>query len=324
MKTLYLHIGLQKTGTTSVQMHLMCPGGGLEAAGIDYLPTAIAPAHAHHNAAWDIAGHKRYRPGLPGIDALVTDAHATQATRLFVSSEDFSILPPARVASLAERLSGFTVRPILCLRNPLDWTESLYAQACKRGNPGSFATYMQRLHDGGRLDFDRILDCWSTTFGAAAMTVLIYEDHADIADAVARLLDLPPAPKALRRNKSLNERFVLASQQIVTDCKAGILTVAGRPVPPALAPLVSRTLLATGVRTRAFAGSPVFLDRAAAQDFLDRYRPMTDRIAAHVALPASYRQVDPARRTSRPPEKADTDILMAALQTSLGMETESN
>ena len=330
MKTVYLHIGLQKTGTSSVQAHLMRPGGPLADAGIDYLPQAIAPAQAHHNAAWDIGGHKRYQPALPGIDALVGAINASAATRMFVSSEDFSILPPSSVAALAEKLAGITVRPILCLRNPLDWAESLYAQACKqsnpfegagplyaeinqRGTPASFMIYAQRLEAGGRLAFDRILDSWCAAFGAKAMTILIYEDHADMTDAFARLLDLPPTTKVPRKNRSLNERFIIASQQIIDACKAGRLTLNGRPVLPDRAAVVSRTLLDAGRQNPAFAGSPVFLSKEAAQAFMDRMRPMTDRIAAYAALPASYRQISPARRDAGTAETADTDALIAAL-----------
>ena len=90
-----------------------------------------------------------------------------------------------------------------------------------------------------------------------------------------------------------------------------------------MAPLVSRTLLVTGVQTPAFIGSPVFLDRAEAQAFLDRYRPMTDRIAARIPLPASYQQIAPDRRIPWEPQVADTDVLMAALQTTLDLKTES-
>lgn len=317
MKTLFLHIGLQKTGTSSLQARLMGADGPLARAGIDPLPGVAGPGPAHHNAAWEIAGHRRHDPALPGMAALVAAAHASSAERLFVSCEAFGNLPAPRIADLTQRLEGLRLRVVIVLRNPLDWAESLYAQAAKRSLPGSFADFTDRLADLGRLDPGAILARWEAVFGAGAITPLFHEDHPDIARPVAALLGLPPdrvPSEAARQNQSLNERFVAASQSILGDCAAGRLVLAGRPVPPEAQGRVAWALLGAGADDPAFHGRPVFLDRDAATAFLARFRSDHGPLAARGPLPARWHTPDPARRAPLQAGPAERARLLAALE----------
>lgn len=323
MKTLFLHVGLQKTGTTSLQHRLMGAAGPLAAAGIDPLPTAAGPGPAHHNAAWEWAGHRRHDPALPGMEALVAAASTSPARHLFVSCEAFGNLPADRVAALGLLLAEFRIRPVICLRNPLDWAESLYAQACKQGQPGSFTTFTDRLAAMGRLDPVALLARWNTVAAPqdGPVVPVIHEHHADITLPVAALLGLDPArvpPATGRRNLSLNEVFVAASQAILADCKAGRLRLAGRPVAPGEAPLLARRMLATGATHPVFAGKPVFLAPAEAQAFLARFRDSIAALAARcggaAALPACWHAPDPTRRLPQPDTVADRAILLAVLE----------
>lgn len=316
MKTLFLHVGLQKTGTSSLQTRLMGADGPLAAAGIDPLPAVAGPGPAHHNAAWEFAGHRRHDPALPGMAALVAAAHASPAERLFVSCEAFGNLPAPRIADLARRLEGLRLRVVIVLRNPLDWAESLYAQAAKRSLPGSFMEFTDRLSDLGRLDPGAILARWEAVFGSSAVIPLFHEDHPDIALPVAALPGLPPdrvPPEARRANRSLNEVFVAASQTILADCAAGRLVLAGRPIPPEAQGRLARALLAAGAADPAFHGRPVFLDRDAAAAFLARFRSDHGPLAARGPLPARWQAPDPARRAPRSAEAAHRTRLLAAL-----------
>lgn len=313
MKTLYLHIGLQKTGTSTIQMSFMRPGGPLEQAGIDYLPAVIAPRHAHHSVAWEIAHHKRYVDGQPGLAALTEAAAASKAERLFVSTEEFSLLAQREVNSLARGLDGFDVRPILCLRNQLSWSESLYAQACKRGYAEDFATFGATLARDGKLDYGAIIDRWASAFGRDRITLLVYEDHRDIAAALAAHLGLTLTSEPARKNRSLNERFVQASQAVIARCKAGALTQDGQTIPRKMTEEVARAVLAAGSRLDVFQGSPVFLDHDAAQAFLAPWRDVNRRIAAAVPLPDSYFTAPATRRTPYLAGADDIGVLVRAV-----------
>jgi hypothetical protein len=326
VKTLFLHIGLQKTGTSSLQARLMGPDGPLARAGIDPLPGVSGPGPAHHNAARDLAGHRGFDPALPGISALLAAIRQTSSERVFVSSEDFGALSEDGIETLARELNGIAVRPVICLRNPLDWAESLYAQACKRSLPGSFPAFSARLRSIGRLDPVSLLERWETVFGQDAMVVVPYEDHADIALPVARLLglqagQLPPATE--RANQSLNEVFIAASQSILEDCAAGRLILNGRPVSPSALPGLGRVMLAAGRQNPDFAGSPVLLAPEAAQEFLDRFHDSRARLARRLApdhrLPARWYTPDPGRGLPGRPRPEHRAWLEAVLKTDAGL-----
>ncbi|NUB46517.1 hypothetical protein GEU84_019160 [Fertoebacter nigrum] len=313
MKKLYLHIGLQKTGTSTIQMYFMAPQGPLKAAKIDYLREAFAPRHAHHNAALEMSRNRRYDPALPGMDALLAAAHASRRDKLFVSSEDFSLLGRNDIKVLGQRLEPFSVQLILCLRNQLEWSESLFAQACKRGYTGSFTTFSDRLQADGKLDFLTLIQNWIAVFGQDNLSVMIYENHADISDALADLLgvtvDAPPA----RKNQSLNERFVTASQIMAEQCQNGQLRRGDAVIPAELQALVAKKLLALGAQHAPFAGSPVFLDADAAQAYLDRSRAVNTGISQIVPLPEAYFTLSPRRRAPKAPTAEDMEWLMDGL-----------
>ncbi len=313
MKTMYLHVGLQKTGTSTIQLYFMGPQGPLRAAKIDYLREAFAPRHAHHNAALEMSRNRRYDPALPGMDTLLAAAHASRRERLFVSSEDFSLLARNDIKALGERLKPFSVKLILCLRNQLEWSESLYAQACKRSYTGSFTSFSDRLRSDGKLDFLTLVQNWIAVFGQENLSVMIYENHADISDALAGLLgvtvDAPPA----RKNQSLNERFVAASQILTAQCQNGQLSRGGLTIPADRLALLSKTLLALGAQHAPFAGSPVFLDAEASQDYLDRLRDINSGVNQITALPEAYFTASPKRRVPMTPSAEDLEWLLDGL-----------
>lgn len=313
MKTLYLHIGLQKTGTSSIQMHLMAPQGPLEQAGIDFLPAAIAPRNAHHNAALEMSRNRRHDPALPGMEALLAAAQASPQERLFVSSEDFSLLALPDIEDLGRRLAPFSVQVILCLRNQLDWSESLFAQAGKRNDPGTFAEFSDRLMADGKLDFLTLVQNWAGVFGQDRLWVMIYENHPDISTEMARLLGVALKPGRARKNQSLNERFVAASQAVIDLCRSGALARGNLRVPAEKALLVSARALAIGARMPQFVGSPVFLDRATAQAYLDRSRSLNRALAALVPLPKTYFTVSAKRRAPKNHLDVDPEALTRAL-----------
>ena len=308
------HIGLQKTGTSTVQIALMREGGPLEAAGIDWLPGAVGPGAAHHNAAWEAGAHKRFRPALPGLPALLEAIAASPAQRIFVSSEDFGLMAPDRVADLGARLDpDWAVTPRLVLRNPLDFAESLYAQAAKQGRPGSFADFAERLATGGRLRFDRVRAAWE---GLGPVALTVYEDHDDICAALAREIGVTPPPPGPRHNRSLNERFVALALEIRAAAREGRLALPGRPagpLPPEEEAPLARALLRLGAKHERFRGSPVFLPRAEAAAFLAAQAPVVADLARHVDLPERYHRPDPDRREPLRPEARDREALMDGL-----------
>lgn len=313
-KTLYLHIGLQKTGTSSIQMFFMGPDSPFHLAGIDILESIIAPRNAHHNVAHQMCNDKRYEPDMPGVEELVDAAHISPSDRLFVSSENFSFLNLEQITELKTHLKDFNVQILLCIRNQLSWIESLYAQAAKRGQVKPFDKFADMNFENDKLNYAKLLLNWMTVFGDENTHVIVYEHHRDINEAIADFFGVTITNPPTRKNQSLNERFVSASQAFIAECRSGKLVLSGKAIPPEELATVSRRQLAIGTRIPQFVGSPVFLDHEAGQAFLDRCRDINLELSAKVKdLPEAYFKVSSSRRL--PLEASAEDLL--ALRTEL-------
>jgi len=128
---LFIHIGLHKTGSSSLQEWLTHNAARLSTSGVDYVeigrgrgPTAFA----HHALASDSA----LDPG--GLwDRLRQTLDAEPERRVVVSSENFSLLRPEVIAAIAARIGSHRVQVLVYLR-PLESTiPAAYNQVTRYG-----------------------------------------------------------------------------------------------------------------------------------------------------------------------------------------------
>lgn len=134
---LSVHIGLHKTGTTTIQKTLERNRETLREAGILYPKAASIRAGGHLNLVWELTSPWKFEPSLGGLDALVDEARSAQAEHVIISAESFSgfrrrddvLEVPRRLAAAlgTEAHIVATVRPQFLL------LDSLYAQNASTG-----------------------------------------------------------------------------------------------------------------------------------------------------------------------------------------------
>ncbi len=136
MRRLVVHIGMHKTGTTSIQRMLNRDRIALMRQGI-YVPLTgkTTPKSAHHNLASALVGDVRFDPSLGSVDDFVAEVSAIEAPTVVITSERFDQME--RVAAnyrslgdLAERLSRDLV-VIAFVRDHVSAMNSHYAQNVK-------------------------------------------------------------------------------------------------------------------------------------------------------------------------------------------------
>jgi hypothetical protein len=157
------HIGLPKTGTSTIQALMAANARVLEARGILYPVLGGGNPRPHHdlrNALRDAAGI-----ASPIWDEFRALRDRAREGTVLVSSEGFS--GGHTVPQLArEGIGGDEARVIVYVRDLLSWTVSSYCQLAKQGHPlASFDEYLaasnlNRLRHGAR-----ILR-WAEAFGA--------------------------------------------------------------------------------------------------------------------------------------------------------------
>lgn len=192
MKTLFLHIGHYKTGTSAIQKFLHDNEDALAQSGTLYpqsgrvrsaptnhaeLSLTIGKDHGFNPPAW-------YRGTATTDEAyarfIETAAHAPQ-DRILVSSEEFVQLgmcadPEAAVADLKSRLAAFDVRIVLYIREPFALFKSWYGQVNKGKRPtGTFLNFFSKV----KTEFlaqEGIYAAFVAGFGADKVTLKTYKD----------------------------------------------------------------------------------------------------------------------------------------------------
>lgn len=199
----YLHVGLHKTGTTSIQLALTKSRQELRQSGVLY-PLAGVPEWArfgHHLLAWSMVTRPEYMPYFNGNRASFTaeqreqlwaDLHdeigSANGVRTILSSEEFDSLDAGEIAALGARLAPYDVTPIIFIRNYVDLIESSFRTSVVHSNyvkdASAFASNQRT-----RLDFVGMIRDWSSIAVGGETLVMSYDDPAIGRDSIAVFLD---------------------------------------------------------------------------------------------------------------------------------------
>lgn len=178
-RSLILHIGTHKTGTSSIQRYLSAHAEALLAEGILY-PSSGRPKAApegHHKLAWSMSRAKQKTRGP--VDErcwaeVVEEVHRQSPNLVALSTEEFEILTAEEVGRVANHLATFDVKVVVYLRNQLDFMVSAYKQQLKGGTHGlSFRDFLER--NIGRCNYPALLQRWADCFGKGNVIVRVYD-----------------------------------------------------------------------------------------------------------------------------------------------------
>lgn len=159
--TLYLHAGLHKTGTTSIQAFLAANTVALESAGVLFPRTGRLVRRwgseytGHHNVAWQLLGWPQYDPGDGTFDELLDEIRKTSPPSVVVSAEDLQFMQ-SRPNALAEmvarvRAGGYEIKPIVYLRAQNEYAQALYVEYARTGflTSTDYETFVGEILDSG-------------------------------------------------------------------------------------------------------------------------------------------------------------------------------
>lgn len=201
MKRIVLHIGLPKTGTTSIQEFLAANIGELakQGAGFFIQPSRFVKVYGHANAIWilfsvlnkmgfELAGFQK-----EGLDEVFREfaAFCADHDTLILSCEDLyrpesydpSIAPAywRCVRDLLRSAAGedCVIEPVLYLRRQDDWCESHWKMTTMHPVRNSMTPFEYAMwkYDYSVIDYDGFLSSLESVFGMENIRVRIYEDH---------------------------------------------------------------------------------------------------------------------------------------------------
>lgn len=181
--TIVLHIGLHKTGTTSIQRFLHENYEALLRQGVLY-PLAgrfrkDGERHESHlMLAWSVVERyaRKYDVKLsdqPWV-SLRKEIEEKKPGRVVLSSEFFWSATKQEVEQIRSYLDRYPVKVLLYMRNPVNLALSTYKQGVKSGgiSSGLMTHFMARLR---QYDFEDTFTRWASVFGSDQVKVHIFE-----------------------------------------------------------------------------------------------------------------------------------------------------
>ena len=138
MKNLYVHFGMHKTASTSIQVALCRLEDRLRSTGILY-PQSARPSNArfgHHLIPWAFICRKNFVPEVKGVtetinndtilNSLIQEIEESDCQNIIISSEEFDVLDSMELEEFFSYFRGYKIIPIIYLRNTVDFLESGY------------------------------------------------------------------------------------------------------------------------------------------------------------------------------------------------------
>ena len=179
-KTLYLHIGYPKTGTTSIQLGLYQAHHKL--ASVDYYfpetrDEGIGKLSLHR---W-ILNSVRGSTSEENITALAHELQELPERNIILSAEEIADFNEAEIRYFAEMFKVFEVYIIVYLRRQDLYLQSLWSQFIKMGMIGMpFTDWIQKnLTEQEDVIFtphyDQIIGLWSDVFGVSRILIRPFE-----------------------------------------------------------------------------------------------------------------------------------------------------
>ena len=219
-RKLYLHIGIHKTGTTSIQTLITANAPALASIGIHvpYMGRPVnffkTPYVGQHNVAWELNGYTQFQSADGGLAQMADEIARINAPSVLISSEDFEFLhtKPAQIAKMAEMFKelGRDVRVILYVRAQHDYAHAIYNEHSKAGHGINPATYFEEIRTTGayaprgavdyytgvnRFAYLPLIRAFADAFGDDAMIVRAYRSGGHPNDILKEFLALVGAER---------------------------------------------------------------------------------------------------------------------------------
>jgi hypothetical protein len=194
----YIHIGVPKTATTTIQSFFTMHRDALLQRGVLY-PKSIANSDGHselHRALsaalepdsvpW-LDGLRKHMENRNVIASLFEEAARTEAKTVVLSAESLAFM--RRPETLRRALAPYSARILVYLRRQDNFLASFYNQMIKsRLYAATFDEFLQQHADGAidlrdfrtplpMCDYERLLNLWADAFGSENILAGVYEDH---------------------------------------------------------------------------------------------------------------------------------------------------
>ncbi|MFH1137326.1 MAG: hypothetical protein V1816_14745 [Pseudomonadota bacterium] len=187
VKTIYLHIGTHKTGTTSIQNFCTENTEFLKKQGYIY-PKCCWYYYGHHRIPFSLKKQKDIRrDDIPDFDTEISELKQCidncKEDKIVISSEEFSVLKSEAVKQLMTALNCYNVYIVLFLRRQDHLLLSIYNQQIKDFNNKKFVHYAEMKNQVSAFypsfNYNNLVKTWEKFVGKERMIVCLYNEEGN-------------------------------------------------------------------------------------------------------------------------------------------------
>lgn len=253
---IYIHIGVHKTGTSSIQAALYGNRRKLQRHDINYLgidenhSTTLFPLFCdapekywiNRRAGIDTAA-KAARKNAATARALRRALDGNRCSRFVISGEALSVLSTAGVVRLQQTLSRYAtrIRVIVYLREPYSYITSAFQQRLRQGE-----TYEGLIAKGPLPNYRARLSSYIEVFGREALDIRVFDQDRFVdGNLIADFLCAIGAPPAIAKElpvRHLNTALSLEAAWLLNEVNKRYPVVLGERPDPARAAGLLRLL----------------------------------------------------------------------------------
>lgn len=226
-KKLFLHIGHQKCGSTTLQHWLNDHQDSLKEIGVHYIKAGRRKSYVHHRLALQVLNNYLKDSHNELFKEVRQEINNSSANYFIISAENFiQIDRSEQLIDLRHHLpEDIEIHLVLILRNQYKWLASQWAQLAKNGTTlESYDEWFSKNFDSLRaLQYNQICEFWLEHFQPHVLHVYSLDDlvssSEDLVTGFFKALDLPCLPSEIRvdtqrYNVSPNYQTILLCQQI--------------------------------------------------------------------------------------------------------------
>jgi hypothetical protein len=197
-----IHIGLRKSGSSSLQYFLSANEAALRDAGVEYPRLGRSgrlTQTAHRNLQCELRGRNAvFDPALGTVEDVANYWRRAEGQTMILSCEGFEECTAKEAARLKTLARGDeTFRIILIIRDLVSLIPSSYGQKIKSGvNHVDFDTFFERRMKEPRVDYFQTARNWAAVFGWEALRIRVLEPqhllNGDLIDDFLAVADIDP------------------------------------------------------------------------------------------------------------------------------------
>ena len=207
-----IHIGMHKTGTTTIQATLAANRQSLIENGVLYPSAGAISTGGHLNLVYETISSWNYKPSIGSWNELIAETREHDLPLVLLSAENFSGAQNTKkiIDAIKAYCADVDAEPVIVayVRPQYSYINSLYAQNASTGYTNRlFADYVFENLKSDRLDYEKTFGPWFDSFSDVKIIPFEPDGRSPLVQQFFSHLGLSDVPVDDTKNTLLNARL---------------------------------------------------------------------------------------------------------------------